>query len=887
MGKRSRKGDAGVKNSSLLSTPIAASHEFEGLAGFEEISSCTLLKLSKQGKVKREVLKDGKIVKKKKNKDMPKDSEISCESNTVTPTKKEKKKKKKKKTGLANGEITQSKTSIVERKNAGLNEIVSEENVKKVNGNTQQEQEASISVVSNVNKKRKRQQKKGLETSTNKKVRYDSAVYQGNNPGIKKRVNVSAWDKYFVPPPVLKALSELGFSEPTEIQKLVLPAAIKGRMDVIGAAETGSGKTLAFGIPIIHGILVDKKNEAEHLQEDEEDSGVENSDNELQENSMIEEKILENSENSEERNDEAQDLSVDEEDEAAEEGSSGDNSDINDFQDDKLSEINSEDKSFGCVRVVDNVDFDFPEAKMAFEKAKGSQNKLRALIITPTRELAIQVKSHLAAVLVHTDIQIVVVMGGVSLQKQERLLNRGPEIVIGTPGRLWELIDQGNKHLIQVPDIRYLAIDETDRMVERGHFQELTQLLELINSNESAKKARQTFVFSATLSIVHTVPKRLSMKTKTVKMTSELKIDQLAKIIGVKPDPKVVDLTRKFGTAESLTEARITCNKEEKDLYLYYFLKCYPGRTLVFCNSIDCVRRLQNLFTLLQCHPQSLHASMQQKQRLKSLERFSSNPHALLLATDVAARGLDIPSIQHVIHYQVPRTAETYIHRSGRTARAHQEGLSILLIEPEELKKYHQLCNTLNRATDLPPFPVDTSIMSQVKKRLNLARTIEKMEYTLRKAHAEEDWFRRAAEEAELLVEEDDHDDDIEREKSMKAARERRDLQNKRTILAKMLALPFIPLNFSGKYPTHTGALVLPHNHSIKNSDTDGKDYSSSKALSVMKKESKEFSKLVKSIKLKPKVKRVNKKKFKGFEKRKEKLRKEKENFLKESKMKN
>ncbi|KAK8728678.1 hypothetical protein OTU49_009088 [Cherax quadricarinatus] len=316
-------------------------------------------------------------------------------------------------------------------------------------------------------------------------------------------------------------------------------------------------------------------------------------------------------------------------------------------------------------------------------------------------------------------------------------------------------------------------------------------------------------------------------------MTSELKIDQLAKIIGVKPDPKVVDLTRKFGTAESLTEARITCNKEEKDLYLYYFLKCYPGRTLVFCNSIDCVRRLQNLFTLLQCHPQ------------------------------------------------------TYIHRSGRTARAHQEGLSILLIEPEELKKYHQLCNTLNRATDLPPFPVDTSIMSQVKKRLNLARTIEKMEYTLRKAHAEEDWFRRAAEEAELLVEEDDHDDDIEREKSMKAARERRDLQNKRTILAKMLALPFIPLNFSGKYPTHTGALVLPHNHSIKSSDTDGKDYSSSKALSMMKKESKEFSKLVKSIKLKPKVKRVNKKKFKGFEKRKEKLRKEKENFLKESKMKN
>ncbi|KAG0724200.1 ATP-dependent RNA helicase DDX24 [Chionoecetes opilio] len=104
-------------------------------------------------------------------------------------------------------------------------------------------------------------------TKPAKKVRYDSTIYHGTGQGDK--VDVSAWEKVFTPPPVLEALAELGFSEPTEIQKLALPAAIKERMDIIGAAETGSGKTLAFGIPIIHGILSDKQYEAENPHEEQ------------------------------------------------------------------------------------------------------------------------------------------------------------------------------------------------------------------------------------------------------------------------------------------------------------------------------------------------------------------------------------------------------------------------------------------------------------------------------------------------------------------------------------------------------------------------------------------------------------------------------------------
>jgi ATP-dependent RNA helicase DDX24/MAK5 len=112
------------------------------------------------------------------------------------------------------------------------------------------------------------------------------------------------------------------------------------------------------------------------------------------------------------------------------------------------------------------------------------------------------------------------------------------------------------------------------------------------------------------------------------------------------------------GTAGTLTEARIICALEEKDFYLYYFIQRHQGRTLIFCNSISCVRRLAQLLTLLRCRPLPLHANMMQRQRLKNLDRFREDPCGLLLATDVAARGLDIPGVQHVIHYQIPRTSE-------------------------------------------------------------------------------------------------------------------------------------------------------------------------------------------------------------------------------------
>lgn len=187
---------------------------------------------------------------------------------------------------------------------------------------------------------------------------------------------------------------------------------MKGRRDVVGAAETGSGKTLAFGIPILYGIMKDKefeKKKSQQLEDDEASDGDGDPKSEEEEPIEEEEEEVQESENEE----------------------------SNDIQ------------GIGCVRVVENLDFNFKPIK-----APESKTKLRALIITPTRELAVQIEKHLKAVAKYTGVTIALVIGGMAAPKQERLLSKGPDIVIGTPGRLWELIEGGNPHLSQVNKIR-------------------------------------------------------------------------------------------------------------------------------------------------------------------------------------------------------------------------------------------------------------------------------------------------------------------------------------------------------------------------------------------------------------------------------------------------
>ncbi|XP_045455679.1 ATP-dependent RNA helicase DDX24 [Melitaea cinxia] len=431
---------------------------------------------------------------------------------------------------------------------------------------------------------------------------------------------------------------------------------------------------------------------------------------------------------------------------------------------------------------------------------------LYALILTPTRELAIQISRHLIAAAKYTGIKVATIVGGMAAVKQERVLKSGPEIVVATPGRLWELLNQGQPHLQQLPMVKFLAIDETDRMIERGHFDELQPLLERLNSDESHKNSRQNFVFSATLTLVHDLPghmkgKKVTRRGKIInrkveKMTPQQKIKRLINMIGM-TDPKVVDITtQNLGTAETLTECRIACSMDQKDAYLYYILKRHPGRTIVFCNSIGSVKRLAQLLSLLKCQPLPLHANMPQRQRLKNLERFRDDPQGVLVATDVAARGLDIPDVDHVIHYQVPKTAENYVHRSGRTARATKEGLTILMMEPAEAYNYAKLCRTLNKTSEIPTFPVQTHSLSPVIELVKVAREMDALLLKKRRGAQAQGWRERVAREMDIIIDDDDIpvpnvDPTIDKV-----------LRVKKRQFESLLARPLFPKGFSFKYPT-------------------------------------------------------------------------------------
>ncbi|XP_035467103.2 ATP-dependent RNA helicase DDX24 [Scophthalmus maximus] len=615
---------------------------------------------------------------------------------------------------------------------------------------------------------------------------------------IDKNTDVGAWDNLFVPSPVLKALSNLGFGSPTPIQALTLPPAIRDHMDILGAAETGSGKTLAFGIPMIHAILEWKKGPDKSVDEDQKPAAqVESlylpsvtSENDA-ESIMEEEERKDNVEAEEEEDDDVEEQSQEGSDEGISEGDESGGED--------------EDERLGCIQVIKDVEFDFDPTAGAEEKSQSQP--LLGLVLTPTRELAVQVKHHIDAIAKFTGIKTAIVVGGMAQEKQRRMLKRRPEIVIATPGRLWDLVKEKHPHLLNLRQLRCLVIDEADRMVERGHFAELDNLLEMLNTVHF-NPARQTFVFSATLTMAHSLPTRFLQKKKK-NLDQRSKLDILMERVGIKSKPKIVDLTRKEATVETLTETRIHCQKEEKDFYLYYFLLQYPGRTMVFANSIDCIKRLNSLLVILDSTPLPLHANMHQKQRLKNLERFAERESCVLLTTDVAARGLDIPNVEHVIHYQVPRTSETYVHRSGRTARATKEGLSLLIIGPDDMINFRKIYNTLGKDEDLPMFPIETKCMEAIKERVNLARKIEKIEFHNSREKQHNSWFKQAAEALEVDLDDDvligrarDEVADGEQQKMVKGMKKH---------LKHLVSQPVFKRGEKTKYPTQMGKLALPH----------------------------------------------------------------------------
>ncbi|XP_018026789.1 ATP-dependent RNA helicase DDX24 isoform X2 [Hyalella azteca] len=485
---------------------------------------------------------------------------------------------------------------------------------------------------------------------------------------------------------------------------------------------------------------------------------------------------------------------------------------------------NDDGEDLKCVRVINNVKFPFEEIRKPKFVETSEEKLVRALILTPTRELAVQINRHLSPLCERMGVTSCVLVGGLDAYKQKRILRRTrPELVVATPGRLWELIHEGVDHLKELRGVRYLAIDEADRMIDKKNFEEVHKIVRLLGDGTAKNKAssnRQTFVFSATLTLVHQLPDRKLLKNKAKKKEvpdekSNAKLQHLAKMVGMKPSAKILDVTRKHATAQNLTECRINCEREEKDEYLFYFLVRHPGRTIVFCNSIEATKRLKSLFTLLKCNAQELHASMHQKQRLRNLQQFSNSDKSLLITTDVSARGLDIKGVEHVVHYQVPFTAESYVHRSGRTARGSNSGLSLVFVEPKEVLRFRQICKTLGRTdvNDIPLFAVNEGLLEQVQERVQLATALEKLLHQIRRQD-EDSKDQSELQEAGLNVSDDEMDQEdlyllpSEQQRRIRSGGRKGEVKILQRRLNEALKAPLVGAMFSFRNPTSRTALA-------------------------------------------------------------------------------
>ncbi|KAL2261088.1 hypothetical protein VTK26DRAFT_4723 [Humicola hyalothermophila] len=426
-----------------------------------------------------------------------------------------------------------------------------------------------------------------------------------------------------------------------------------------------------------------------------------------------------------------------------------------------------------------------------------------ALILSPTRELAHQISDHLKQLCagLTTSPYICSVTGGLAVQKQQRQLEKA-DIVIATPGRLWEVMSSSNAVLAALRGISFLVVDEADRLLKDGHFKEAEEIMKALDrtaageedddssEEETPRSRRQTLVFSATFN--KALQQKLAGKARYNLMGEAESLEYLLKKLNFRESrPKFVDTNPVSQMAENLKEGLIQCGDLEKDLYLYAVLLLQPTRrALVFTNSINTVRRLTSFLQNLNLPAFALHSDMEQKARLRSIERFKadnsnnkkpakgnnkpqqSSPTAssILVATDVAARGLDIPNIDLVVHYHVPRTADDYVHRSGRTARAEHSGVSILLCGPKEavptqrlIAKVHaaaaaaaavssktKLSTTASSSSSsvgVQTIDIDRRLVAHLRPRVTLSQKITETTIAKERGAKEDSWMRQAAEE--------------------------------------------------------------------------------------------------------------------------------------------
>ncbi|MBN1396139.1 MAG: DEAD/DEAH box helicase [Pirellulales bacterium] len=300
----------------------------------------------------------------------------------------------------------------------------------------------------------------------------------------------------------------------------------------------------------------------------------------------------------------------------------------------------------------------------------------QAIVLAPTRELAVQVRDECVKLAAGRDIQIVAVYGGKPIRKQVEQLRRGAEIIVGTPGRVMDLMNRG---ALVLGEIRFVVLDEADRMLDIGFRPDIEKIL------RRCPRSRQTLLLSATI-------------PPPVKRLAERYMHE----------PESVDFSVKDLAVETIEQWYFTVDSERKyDLLVKLLEREQPRQAIIFCRTkrgTDKVyRRLDRSFKDVD----TIHGDLQQRSRDRVMRSFRDGQTKILVATDVVGRGIDVTSISHIINYDIPQFCDDYVHRVGRTGRMGREGVAFTFVTPEEgneLTRIEMRINRLLKRAEIPDF---------------------------------------------------------------------------------------------------------------------------------------------------------------------------------------
>ena len=335
--------------------------------------------------------------------------------------------------------------------------------------------------------------------------------------------------------------------------------------------------------------------------------------------------------------------------------------------------------------------FSIPIIQLIYIKERQEKGKptLRALIVTPTRELAIQIGENIEAYAKYTQVKHTVIFGGVNQNKQVEQLKRGVHILVATPGRLLDLIDQG---YVSLDTVKLFVLDEADRMLDMGFIHDIRKLLKLLPVK------RQSLFFSATL------------PDNIVKLSRQ-----------ILKNPRKIAVDPASSTAETVQQYLYYTNRKDKGNLLLHILK-NPAldQVLLFSRTKRGADRIARNLKKKKIKSEALHGDKAQNHRQKTLNQFKSGEIRVLVATDIAARGIDIDKLGYVINYDIPNVAETYVHRIGRSGRAGEDGIAISICEPEEnafIKDIEKLIKQKVPVVKDNPFPQTEKPMTAAEKK--------------------------------------------------------------------------------------------------------------------------------------------------------------------------